>query len=207
MRLKIVISAMIFAAAAAGVAWYLSRSVKVVDQPEKGSAVIVFGDSLVTGYGVETIGDDFVSLLAKRSGRQIINAGANGDTTASALARIEDDVLARDPRIVVILLGGNDALRRVPVEDTFKNLGTIIDRIHEKGAAVVLVGVKGSLLGDRYDAEFKKMAREKRVNFVPNILKGIFGNPELMVDEIHPNGAGHALMAARIEPVLKKLLQ
>lgn len=83
----------------------------------------------------------------------------------------------------------------------------MIDRIHEQGAAVILVGVKGSLLGDKYDKGFKKLAMEKKVNFVPNILDGIFGHRDLMFDEVHPNELGHKMMADRIEPILKKLLQ
>ncbi len=205
MKLKIILGAIIAIIATLAIIFFSGTS--VVDWPEKGSSVIAFGDSLVTGYGVDTIGDDFVSLLSKRTGKTIVNAGANGDTTASALARLEKDVLAQDPRVVIILLGGNDALRQFPAEETFKNLGTIIDRIHDKGAAVILIGVKGSLFGDKYDEEFKKLAKGKRVNFVPNILENIFMNPQMMSDGIHPNGAGHAIIADRIEPLLKKLLK
>lgn len=205
MKFKIILGAVVAIATALVIIFFSGPT--VVDWPEKGTAVIAFGDSLVTGYGVNTIGDDFVSLLSKRTGKSIINAGSNGDTTASALSRLDRDVLSHDPRIVIVLVGGNDALRQIPVEETFKNLGTIVDRVHEKGAAVVLVGVKGSLLGDKYDTEFKKLAKEKKVNFVPNILDGIFGHPDLMADGIHPNGAGHAIMTDRIEPILKKLLK
>jgi len=205
MKFKIIIGAIIAIAAAFAIIFFSGPT--VVDRPEKGTAIIAFGDSLVTGYGITTIGDDFVSLLSKRTGQAIVNAGANGDTTASATARLEKDVLSQDPRIVIILLGGNDALRQFPVEETFKNLGTMIDQIHEKGAAVILVGVKGSLFGDKYDDEFKRLAKDKEVNFVPNILKDIFGNPQLMTDQIHPNADGHAIIADRIEPILKKLLK
>ncbi|OGE79245.1 MAG: hypothetical protein A2751_04615 [Candidatus Doudnabacteria bacterium RIFCSPHIGHO2_01_FULL_46_14] len=205
MKLKLIIAGIIGIAIA--LAMILFSGPTIVDRPEKGTNIIAFGDSLVTGYGVTTLGDDFVSLLSKRTGRTIINAGSNGDTTASALARLDRDVLSQDPRIVIVLVGGNDALRQVPVEESFKNLVLIVDRIHEKGAAVILLGVKGSLLGDKYDSEFKKLAKEKKANFVPNILKDIFGNPEMLTDGIHPNNAGHAIMADRIEPILKKLLQ
>src|SRR3989344_5244313 len=110
MRTKFIAGIVFLIVAGAMVLGYLLffyNSVRIVDRPKQGSQVIAFGDSLVTGYGVKTIGDDFVSLLEKRVGRKIINAGANGDTSASALGRIEKDVLAQDPRIVMVVLGGN----------------------------------------------------------------------------------------------------
>lgn len=183
--------------------WYSSNdAARVVDFPSAGTNIVAFGDSLVVGFGASE-GNDFVSILCGRLGRPIINAGRNGDTTDTGLARLEKDVLSRDPRIVIVLLGGNDALRRVPVEDTFERLGRIIDEIHKTGAAVILVGVKGSLWMDKYEAEFRRLAKEKRVNYVPDILEGILGEPRLMADPIHPNDAGNTQMADRVEPVLR----
>ncbi|OGE76019.1 MAG: hypothetical protein A3C85_00605 [Candidatus Doudnabacteria bacterium RIFCSPHIGHO2_02_FULL_48_21] len=206
MRLRFIIPAVIAFVISLAII-FLRPETAVVDLPEKGTNIIAFGDSLVTGYGLTTVGDDFVSLLSKRTGSQIINAGLNGDTTGSALSRLEKDVLSQDPRIVIVLLGGNDALRHVPVEETFRNLGAIIDGIHAKGSAVILVGVKGSFFGDKYDNEFDRLADAKKVNYIPDILKGLFGHADLMTDAIHPNARGHAIMADRIEPVLKKLLE
>lgn len=151
-------------------------------------------------------GEDFVSLLAARIGKPIINAGQNGDTTAIALKRLDRNVLSRDPRIVIILLGGNDALRRVPLADTFSNLEKIIDAVHEKGAAVILVGVRGGLFSSKYNDEFEDLATRKRVNLVTDILDGLFGHAELMYDSIHPNEAGNKIMADRIEPILRQLI-
>jgi len=204
MKLKIIIAAII--AIAIAIIVIFSKDETIVDRPEQGSTIVAFGDSLVTGYGLATPDTGFVSLLSKRLGVEIINAGENGDTTATGLARV-NDIVRHDPKMVIVLLGGNDALRRVPVEQTFSNLGKIIDSIHAQGAAVILVGVKGSLFGDKYDDEFKNLAREKQVNFVPNILSGLFGHPDLMTDQIHPNAAGHVIMADRIELVLVKLLK
>ena len=178
----------------------------VVDYPRSGSSIVAFGDSLVAGFGASE-GNDFVSLLSRRIGRPVINAGRNGDTTDSGYARLEADVLSQDPRIVVLLLGGNDALRQVPAEDTFERLGAMIDRIHAVGAAVVLVGVRGSILGDTYRSGFGALAEDKQVNYVPDILAGIFGRPSLMADPIHPNDEGNGRMADRIEPVLRELLE
>ncbi|MFQ6674398.1 MAG: GDSL-type esterase/lipase family protein [Fidelibacterota bacterium] len=187
--------------------WYFADSgPRVVDFPTGGRNIVAFGDSLVVGYGASA-GNDFVSILASRLGRPILNAGKNGDTTATGLERLEEDLLSQEPRIVLLLLGGNDALRRHPVEQTFSRLGAMIDQINQKGAAVILIGVRGSLLGDSYESEFESLAEAKRVNYVPDILSGIFGHPSLMADAIHPNDEGNRLMADRLEPVLRQLLE
>ena len=83
----------------------------------------------------------------------------------------------------------------------------MIDQIHQTGAAVVLVGVRGSLFGDKYEEEFEVLAEAMQVNLVPDILSGIFGHPSLMADAIHPNNDGNLLMADRLEPVLRELLE
>lgn len=187
-------------------AWYFfDTEPPVVDFPTAGQNIIAFGDSLVVGFGASP-GNGFVAILSNRLGRPIVNAGRNGDTTQTSLERLEQDVLSQDPRIVLLLLGGNDALRKVAVEETFDRLATMIDRIHQTGAAVVLVGVRGSLFGDRYEHAFEALAEAKQVNYVPDILRGIFGHPSLMADAIHPNNDGNLLMADRLESVLRELL-
>ena len=123
------------------------------------------------------------------------------------LERLEEDVLSQDPRMVILLLGGNDALRKVSVDETFNRLANMIDQIHQTGAAVVLVGVLGSLLGDQSEDEFDALAEEKQTNYVPDILSGIFGHPSLMADAIHPNNEGNVLMADRLEPVLRAVIE
>ena len=123
------------------------------------------------------------------------------------LERLEEDVLSQDPRMVILFLGGNDALRKVSVDETFNRLATMIDQIHQTGAAVVLVGVRGRLLGDQYEDEFDALAEVKQTNYVPDILSGIFGHPSLMADAIHPNNEGNVLMADRLESVLRAVIE
>ena len=185
---------------------FIDAQPPIVDFPTAGQNIIAFGDSLVTDYGASP-GNDFVSILSARLGHPIVNAGRNGDTTQTGLERLEEDVLSQDPRIVMVLLGGNDALREVPVDETFARLATMIDQMHQTGAAVVLVGVRGSLLGDQYEDKFDALAEAKQTNYVPDILSGIFGHPSLMADAIHPNNEGNVLMADRLEPVLRAVLK
>ena len=115
-------------------------------------------------------------MLSSRLGVPIINAGRSGDTTGSALARLNRDVMSRDPRIAIVLLGGNDFLRRVPVEETFDNLTTIVQQLRRHGAAVVLAGVSVGLMSDPYAARYESLARQESAGLVPDILGGIFGH-------------------------------
>jgi acyl-CoA thioesterase I len=170
-----------------------------------GSTIIAFGDSLVRGVG-STPDNDFVSLLSKKTGEPIINLGVSGDTTQSALARI-DMLWQHQPKIVIVLLGGNDYLRRVPIEETFQNLNAIIDAIHARGSAVLLLGVRGGLLRDTYNDRFEEFARAKKVGFVPNVLDDIIGDKTLMSDTIHPNDTGYKKIADKVSPVLEKMLE
>lgn len=170
-----------------------------------GVNVIAFGDSLTSGYGVPEK-DCYVRLLEQRFDIRILNAGVTGDTSADALSRLQTAVLDRNPRIVIVLLGGNDLLERQPLENTVRNLETMITRIHEKGAAVVLVGV-GSFLGGNLPAEVKKLARKYKTACVPNVLKGLLDNVNYMLpDRIHPNSAGHRIMAQRIGDEMERRL-
>lgn len=191
-------------AAIAG-AWFLRPGIPRAAAPTGGRAIIAFGDSLVEGRGA-TPGNDFVSLLSKRLRVRIVNAGRSGDTTGTALQRLDRDVLSRNPRIVIVLLGGNDFLRRVPVEQTFANLQAIVKRIRSRGAAVVLVGVSIGLISDPYGSAYEQLAREAAAGLVPDVLDGILGRRELMADAIHPNDRGYEIMAERLEPAIRELL-
>ena len=176
------------------------------DSPTAPSSVTVvaFGDSITAGIGTSG-NNDYVSVLSNRTGVAIINAGRPGDTTASALARIESAVLARDADVVIVFLGGNDLLQGVPVQQRIANITAIVQQIRSDGAAVVLVGV-GSGVIDPFEGALPGIASQTSSTLVPAVLDGIFGVPSLMADLIHPNNAGHAIIADRIEPALRAAL-
>ena len=186
--------------------WAVRSNVPRAARPTSGERVIAFGDSLVAGQGASA-GHDFVSLLSDRLKIPIVNAGWRGDTTGSALARLDRDVLARNPRIVIVLLGGNDFLRRIPTQETFANLGSIVERVRQHGSAVVLVGIGVGVLFDPYGAHYEALAKRTSAVLVPDILDGIIGHADLMSDSIHPNDGGYAIMAGRLEPALRDLLR
>ena len=183
---------------------FLNRDPKVTNFPTAGDSIVAFGDSITEGVGT-TVGHEYVSLLSERLGVPVINMGVSGDTTADGLRTI-DNLMESDPRVVILAFGGNDALKRVPVEQTFSNLASIIERIQGVGGAVVLVGAPGGLYGGRYDKEFEKLAKTYGVAYVPNFIKGLLGKADLMSDSIHPNNAGHVIIADRIEPKVRLVL-
>ena len=109
--------------------------------------------------------------------------------------------------VVMVLLGGNDYLNRVSKDDTLSNLTMIIKRMQAEGAVVILLGVRGGLLYDSYEKDYRDLAKALGAAYVSNVLDGIFGNPAYMEDIIHPNEAGHELIADRVQPVLEELLK
>jgi acyl-CoA thioesterase-1 len=191
---------------AAAALWYFGVGRSHVGRPTAGETVIAFGDSLVEGVGASP-GHDLASVLGDRLGVSIINAGHRGDTASAALDRLDRDVFSRDPRIVIVLVGGNDFMRRVPRDTTFNALGEIVQRVRARGAAVVLVGVSLGLITDQYSGEYEALAGRTGSAYVPDVLGGILGHGDLMSDQVHPNDRGYAMVADRIEPALRDLLK
>lgn len=162
--------------------------------------VVAFGDSITFGVGAAQK-EGYVSLLSQKLGMPIVNAGRGGDTTGTALARIEG-VLAEDPDVVILMLGGNDYLSGVPKQTLFANLGLLIEEIQGSGAVVLLVGMHSLM----YATDFEALAKKYDTAFVPNILQGLFGHTEYMTDSIHPNAKGYAIIADRLYPKLVDIL-
>ena len=183
-----------------------SRYDDVKNVASGGTNVIAFGDSLTAGYGAGD-GEDWPSRLSAATGVEIINAGVSGDTTDAALARIESDVLQEDPRIVIVGLGGNDYLRGVPIDQTEANLRTIVRRIHDSGAMVVLLGFRFPSLSANYETMYERVAEDSGALLIDGVLRGILNEPSLKSDAIHPNAKGYALMAERLETPVKKLIE
>lgn len=180
-------------------------SKNIVNYPPKNGPIVAFGDSLVVGVGSpETEG--FIMPLVSLVGEPILNRGVRGNTTVDGLARIET-ILELKPRIVLLLLGGNDYLRKVPKTETSENLHTIIKTLQGEGILVVLLGVRGGVLTDGYETMYEDMAQTTGSVYVENVLDGIFGNGSLMFDSIHPNREGYARIAKKVyvelEPVLR----
>jgi lysophospholipase L1-like esterase len=117
-----------------------------------------------------------------------------------------EELVRLRPRMVLLCLGGNDALNREPAQQTFANLATMIDRLHQEGSFVVIIGIRSVSLRDHNKKYFAELARQKRVLYVPDMLSGLAFKPVYMSDAIHPNDEGYRRIAERLEKVLKPLL-
>jgi lysophospholipase L1-like esterase len=168
-----------------------------------GTTIVCFGDSLTYGTGASA-DESYPAQLRGRVDEPVINAGIPGDTTSRALTRLEQDVLSRDPRIVLITLGGNDLKNGVPREEAFDNLATIVQEIQAEGALVVVGGIDVPLYGRGYPEAYRELCKHLGCVLIANVYEGIWGRNDLMSDRIHPNGDGYEIMADRfyeaIEP-------
>jgi acyl-CoA thioesterase I len=165
---------------------------------------VAFGDSLTEGLGASE-GNSYPAVLGRGLGLAIHNLGKSGETSADGLKRVEE-VAQGKPRVVLLCFGGNDSLNQESRSQTFVNLGRMIDRLHQQGSFVVLIGIRSASLRDYNEKHFKKLAREKRVLYVPDLLRGLAFKPVYMSDAVHPNDAGYQKIAERLEKKLRPLM-
>ena len=168
-------------------------------------AVVLELRGLTAGYGANP-GYDYPTLLSQRISLPVIHAGVSGDTTRDALQRLDTDVLAHDPKLVIITLGSNDFFQGMHKEETLANMTKIIERIKKHGAMVVWAEVKMGVMGDPYIVDFTDLAVHEHILLIPDILNGIIDNPQYKYDQIHPNDKGYELMADRIYQAIKGLI-
>jgi lysophospholipase L1-like esterase len=177
----------------------------MANRDSTGTTVVCFGDSLTAGYGAAA-GHDYPSILSQKINLSVINAGVSGNTTSDALLRLDQDVLAHNPKLVIITLGTNDYFQGMDEKETIANMGKIIERIKEHGAMVVWVEVQMGVLGDPYIDDFTSLANREHILLIPNILSGIIDNPQYKSDQVHPNDEGYKIMADRIYQHIKGLI-
>lgn len=166
--------------------------------------VAVFGDSLTSGYQLQPE-DAYPAKLQRKlkeigfSNFEVLNLASAGETTSGAVERVSS-VLVRQPHIVVVELGGNDALRGINPDLIYRNLMSIVTRLRDNGVYVILMGVKapaslGYDYGQHLDAVYEKVAGYNKIAFYPSALEGVIGQPELnLADGYHPNGKGVDVM-------------
>lgn len=185
--------------------WFLRSKAEYTNFPPTATGPwVAFGDSLTQGFGA-TEGNDYPAVLSRNLGVTISNLGKSGETTLDGVNRVEE-VAALEPRVVLLCFGGNDALNHESRKQTFANLARIIDRLHETGSFVVFIGIRSASLRDFNEEHFAKLARRKHVLYVTDMLQGLAFKPIYMSDAVHPNDAGYAKFAARLEKKLRPLL-
>ena len=184
--------------------------------PASACRLAVLGDSLTAGYGVAAT-DAFpvrldAALRARGVDCAVQDAGVSGDTSAGGLARL-DWVLADQPTHLLVELGGNDALRALPIEELKQNINQIIETAQARGVQVVLTGMLAPPnLGRGYTEAFKQvyadLARTHNIPLYPFFLDGAGLQDGLMQpDGIHPNARGVEVIVERITPLLISALQ
>lgn len=171
-----------------------------------GRTIVVLGDSIASGVGSKP-GEAYPDRLAARFGsEEVVNAGVSGNTAADGLARI-DEVLAENPWLVVVELGGNDFLRRVPPEETEKSLRAILDRLMAARVVPVLVELDVPF-GGRYQEIYERLGDEYGVPVVTDTLGEILRDPSLKIgDGIHPNAAGQKILAEAVAEEIAPLIK
>jgi lysophospholipase L1-like esterase len=175
-----------------------------------GSKVLALGDSLTAPHGVKP-GEDWPTLLAQKTGWIVINAGVSGDTSAGALARLPGLLEEHQPQLVLVSLGGNDMLRKLPQAQTVANLGSMLDLVKARGAKALLLAtpkpsIAGAVFNSLSAADFyADVAKDKKVPLIKDALPEVLSDTALKGDQLHPNAAGHALLAEKIHADLKKI--
>lgn len=182
-----------------------SRTIKYADMPSKGP-IVVLGDSLAAGYGVKE-GESFIALLGKRLSIEITNLSTVGITTEAAKPKIKKEVLGLKPSLVIIELGGNDALQKVDPKATEANLQSMIEEVQQDKIPILLLGIKGGLTSDPLATIYQGLSKKYQTGYVANILDGILTSPSLKLDSVHPNALGHEKLADKVEPELRRILE
>jgi acyl-CoA thioesterase-1 len=184
------------------------------------TSILVVGDSLSAEYGLKR-GSGWVALLDARLAQKkiaatVVNASISGDTTSGGRSRLPALLALHKPGIVILELGGNDALRGLPLSMTRDNLDVMAKAAKAAGAKVVIAGMQlppnyGRKYGEEFAGLFADVAKAENAAFVPFLLKGVADGPQadtmFQADRIHPKEAAHPLILDNVWPVLQPLLR
>jgi len=198
----------------------LNRVAQAAAAAPNQARILVLGDSLSAEYGLKR-GSGWVALLEAKLGAEkiaakVVNASISGDTTSGGRARLAELLSKHQPSLVVIELGGNDALRGLPMAQTQDNLLAMVQMAQKVGARVLLLGMQvPPNYGQSYAMQFARMyaqvAKTTHSALVPFLLKGIADAPDSLkwfqADRIHPIEAAHSQILANVWPELKKGLK
>jgi acyl-CoA thioesterase I len=178
--------------------------------------VLIFGDSLSAGYGIE-VDQSWATLLQSRLETQgyehrVVNASISGETTEGGVAGIRSALDSFRPVLVILELGGNDGLRGLPPERMKTNLEKIVRASQQAGAAVVMLGIRippnyGPRYRDEFQNAFRDVAASCGIRWIEFFMDGIAENPELMQDDgIHPNAAAQPRLLDNAWPIIHAAL-
>lgn len=189
------------------------------DQGSGRQIILVLGDSLSAEYGLAR-GTGWVALMEKRLDNEkktaaVVNASISGETSSGGRSRLPALLKQYRPNVLVIELGGNDALRGLPLKNTQDNLSAMAQAAKKAGAQVLLVGMQvppnyGAAYARQFEKLFSEVAREHQAALVPFLLKGVADAANAAAlfqsDRIHPRAEAQPQMLENVWPVLHKLL-
>lgn len=179
-------------------------------------AILVVGDSLSAGFGIE-VSDGWVALLQDRLTAEgyeyrVVNASISGDTTGGGLRRLPRALERHQPVITIVELGGNDGLRATPVRIIRSNLERMVELSRNAGSAVIIAGMQlppnyGAVYTEAFAAVYGEVAEATETALIPFFMDGVALNPErLLPDMIHPNADGQPVLLENAWRALKPLL-
>ncbi len=174
--------------------------------------VVILGDSLTYGTGAEN-GEDYASILASGTGWNVINAGVPGNTSADGLDRLADLLAAHDEGeqkidLLIVALGGNDFLKRVPESETIGNLKSILSQARSKSIPTAIIAIPdfspvGAALGTLSDNPlYEQLAEETYTPLIENVFSEVLAKNSLKSDPIHPNAKGYRQVAKELQQAL-----
>ena len=179
------------------------RDKKTAQPVPPGSTVLALGDSLTfgTGASAET---SYPTVLAGLTGWNVVNAGVSGDTSAQALARLPALLAEHHPKLVIVSIGGNDFLRKLPESDTRTHVHAICKQSLDAGAQVLLVAVPratvAAALGQMTDhALYAEVAKDLKIPLQREAWGEVLAQPDLRADAVHANARGYAQFARSVQ--------
>lgn len=178
--------------------------------------ILVLGDSLSSGYGIES-NKSWVSLLQARINQQnitaeVVNASISGETTTGGANKVQRALNLHQPDIILIALGGNDGLRGLQLNEMHDNLEKMIKAAKQSKADVVLVGMKippnyGIQYTKKFHETYQNLSEQYQTHLVPFLLEGVGGNPALMQEDgLHPNATAQPTILETVWLALSPLL-
>lgn len=171
---------------------------------DQNDSILAFGDSLTYGYNAKA-NESYPAVLSRLLGYTVINEGVLGDTSHEGLRRIAPLLEERNIKLMILLLGGNDIMQGLSMEDLKSNLKTMIQMAKKKQINVLLISVpKLSIFGLSPLELYEEVAEEEDVPLLSGMMSNILEQPLLKSDQIHPNAKGYTMMAKMIYEKLKE---
>lgn len=185
----------------------ISRYGEGADPDAHACPIVAFGDSYTWGSGASSLDSNYPSRMERALGHTVVNAGVGGETAEEGYQRIDQDVLAYDPCLVIVEFGTNEAFRGYDVNVALDGMERIVQRLRAEGIPVVIVGTHFANYAVQYDAGLLRIAQQYDALLVLGVLDGILSDPTLRGDAFHPNGDGYAQMWQCMDPVVRAALQ